>query len=30
MIAYDAVAAVKITDVIELANFQALGFQPPQ
>jgi len=30
MIAYDAIAAVKITDVVELANFQALGFQPPQ
>jgi hypothetical protein len=29
MIAYDAIAAVKITDVVELANFQALGFQPP-
>ena len=29
MIAYDAISAVKITDVVELANFQALGFQPP-
>jgi len=29
MIAYDAIAAIKITDVVELANFQALGFQPP-
>ena len=29
MLAYDAIAAVKITDVVELANFQALGFQPP-
>ena len=29
MIAYDAIAAVKITDVVELATFQALGFQPP-
>jgi hypothetical protein len=29
MVAYDAIAAVKITDVVELANFQALGFQPP-
>jgi hypothetical protein len=29
MVAYDNIAAIKITDVIELANFQALGFQPP-
>ena len=29
MLAYDAIAAIKITDVVELANFQALGFQPP-
>jgi hypothetical protein len=29
MIAYDNIAAVKITDVVELANFQALGFLPP-
>ncbi len=29
MVAYDAIAAVKIIDVVELANFQALGFQPP-
>jgi hypothetical protein len=29
MVAYDSIAAVKITDVVELANFQALGFQPP-
>lgn len=29
MIAYDAIAAVKITDVVDLANFEALGFQLP-
>ena len=29
MVAYDAIAAVKITDVIDLAKFEALGFQPP-
>ncbi|MGE5192652.1 MAG: hypothetical protein ACM3U2_09130 [Deltaproteobacteria bacterium] len=29
MIAYDAISAVKITDVVDLATFQALGFQPP-
>ena len=29
MVAYEAIAALKITDVVELANFQALGFQPP-
>lgn len=29
MLAYDAISAIKITDVVELANFQALGFQPP-
>ncbi|HEY3966421.1 MAG TPA: hypothetical protein VGM05_17805 [Planctomycetaceae bacterium] len=29
MVAYDAISAVKITEVVELANFQALGFQPP-
>ncbi len=29
MIAYDAIAAVKITDVVEMANFVALGFQLP-
>lgn len=29
MLAYDAISAVKVTDVIDLARFQALGFQPP-
>jgi hypothetical protein len=29
MVAYDAIAAVKITDVVDLAKFQELGFQPP-
>lgn len=29
MIAYDAISAVKITDVVDLANFEALGFQLP-
>lgn len=29
MIAYDNIASIKITDVIDLARFQALGFQPP-
>ena len=29
MVAYDAIAAIKITDVIELARFQVMGFQPP-
>ncbi len=29
MLAYHAISAVKITDVIDLARFQALGFQPP-
>lgn len=30
MIAFDAIAAVKITDVIDLASFQSLGFRPSQ
>jgi hypothetical protein len=29
MVAYDAISAVKITDVIDLAKFQEMGFQPP-
>jgi hypothetical protein len=29
MIAYEAIAAIKITDVIDLERFQELGFQPP-
>jgi len=29
MVAYDNIASIKITDVIDLARFQALGFQPP-
>ncbi len=29
MVAYDAIAAIKITDVIDLARFQVMGFQPP-
>ena len=29
MIAYDAISAVKITDVVDLAKFEELGFQPP-
>jgi hypothetical protein len=29
MVAYDAISAIKITDVIDLARFQVLGFQPP-
>ena len=29
MLAYDAISAVKITDVVDLVTFQALGFQPP-
>lgn len=29
MISYDAISAVKIIDVIDLARFQVLGFQPP-
>jgi hypothetical protein len=29
MIAYDAIAAVKITDVVDLEKFRLLGFQPP-
>ncbi len=29
MIAYDAISAVKITNTLELARYQALGFQPP-
>lgn len=29
MLSYETIAAVKITDVIELARFQVMGFQPP-
>ena len=29
MIAYSAISAVKITDVIDMARFQVMGFQPP-
>jgi hypothetical protein len=29
MLSYDAIAAVKITDVIDLVRFQVMGFQPP-
>jgi hypothetical protein len=29
MVAYDAISAIKITDVIELPRFQELGFMPP-
>ena len=29
MVAYSAISAVKITDVIEMARFQVMGFQPP-
>ncbi|MGE3315176.1 MAG: hypothetical protein AB7O26_08665 [Planctomycetaceae bacterium] len=29
MISYDAISAVKFTNVLELARYQALGFQPP-
>lgn len=29
MVAYDAIAAVKITAVMELARFQVMGFQAP-
>ena len=29
MIAYSAIAAVKITNVLELARFQVMGFQAP-
>ena len=29
MLSYDSISAVKITDVIELVRFQAMGFQPP-
>jgi hypothetical protein len=29
LLAYDAISAIKITDVIDLARFQELGFQPP-
>jgi hypothetical protein len=29
MLAYDSISAVKITDVIEMARFQVMGFQPP-
>ena len=29
MVAYDAISAVKITSVMELARFQVMGFQPP-
>lgn len=30
MVAYDAISAVKITDVIDMARFQVLGFHPPE
>lgn len=29
LLAYDNVAAVKITDVIDLVQFQGMGFRPP-
>lgn len=29
MIAYEAISAVKFTNTLELARYQALGFQPP-
>jgi hypothetical protein len=29
LVAYEAISALKITDVIDLARFQELGFQPP-
>lgn len=29
MLAYDNIASVKITDVIEMARFQVMGFEPP-
>ena len=29
MMSYDAICAVKITDVIDLPRFQVMGFQPP-
>jgi hypothetical protein len=29
MVAYDAIAAVKITDVVDLDTFRALGFPAP-
>lgn len=29
MIAYEAIAAVKITSPLEMDRFQAMGFQPP-
>jgi|UniRef100_A0A7C4QPS5 hypothetical protein len=29
MVGYDAIAAVKITSTLELARFQAMGFQAP-
>ena len=29
MLSYDSISAVKITDVIEMARFQVMGFQPP-
>lgn len=29
MVAYSAISAIKITDVIEMARFQVMGFQPP-
>jgi hypothetical protein len=28
-VAFDAISALKITDVVDLARFQELGFQPP-
>lgn len=29
LLAFDNIASVKITDVIELDRFEAMGFQPP-
>ena len=29
MVGYDGILAVKITSPMELARFQAMGFQPP-
>ena len=29
MLSYESISAIKITDVIEMARFQVMGFQPP-
>lgn len=29
MLAYDVISAIKVTEILDLARFQVMGFQPP-